>query len=811
MQSATANLSIVVAAAGTSAHITTSALPSGQVSGAYSASLAASGGTAPYAWSLSSGSLPAGLMLSSSGQISGTPTAAGTSSFTVTVTDSSSPAQNATANLSVVIAGATGGGNATLILCPNNGQTGNNANCAPSPTLTFGKQGTNTTSAPLTISINNCSTPNVAACTGTGSLTLGSPHYTITGANAADFSNTGLGTCSNGLVVNSGSDCTIVLRFTPSQASGVNESATLTINSNASNGAVQTMSLTGTSATVTTVSSCQALNGGTNYQLTASVSASGTCFTLGGSNIDVNLNGFTVTYGNAANSSFVGGFVNNSANTNNAVIHNGTINEGIGPNTGLGGGTGYGPGMFVCSSSSSSTASGWQMYNVTGTIKANRAKVVFVEDTGSGNPAVMHDIIFTDQDPGSCSSVSCRANDQYVALVWSDNRNGAAVNAYNITGTGAPQGGVVSFSPGSTINNNNIAPGGVSATVSNGFSAQLWGSNQVAQNNLIQGTGPNGSCVSCRGIQTGSAGSNTSTNNLVQNNVLRTYNLANDPEYGGCQIDGSFGIQINTAGSSQQTTNHLIQNNKVYVNSGACPGFAFSWSGANTPASNTKNNHFSCTLVSGSGPCAGARFDANQYNPHQAGVISTGDTFVGDTSSIYIWYDGTPTWTCHQCTFGKGSNPISGWVMIDNDGGGQSGQSSDPMFLIDPTFTGGATKDSNNLSKWASNNASLSFSYTVQWTYTVVVKGASSGSTISGATVTATDSQGGQECNGTTDANGVFSCVVSDTKYGAAGGTYTVTSLSPFGFRISASGCTTLNYTEAISSTTTETKAIPGC
>ena len=133
------------------------------------------------------------------------------------------------------------------------------------------------------------------------------------------------------------------------------------------------------------------------------------------------------------------------------------------------------------------------------------------------------------------------------------------------------------------------------------------------------------------------------------------------------------------------------------------------------------------------------------------------------------------------------------------------------MLLIDPTFTGGATKDSNNLSTWASNNPSLSFSYTIQWTYTVTVKGGSSGSPISGATVTATDSQSGQECNGTTNSSGVYSCVVNDTKYAAAGGNYTTTSYNPFAFKISASGCSAVTYSETILSTTMETKTIPGC
>ena len=46
-----------------------------------------SGGRAPYAWSIAAGSLPAGLTLGPDGSVSGTPTAAGTYSFTEQVTD----------------------------------------------------------------------------------------------------------------------------------------------------------------------------------------------------------------------------------------------------------------------------------------------------------------------------------------------------------------------------------------------------------------------------------------------------------------------------------------------------------------------------------------------------------------------------------------------------------------------------------------------------------------------------------------------------------------------------------------------------
>jgi formylglycine-generating enzyme required for sulfatase activity len=67
--------------------ITTAAtLPYGTVNTAYSQTLAATNGTAPYTWSVSSGALPAGITLSSAGVLSGTPTAGGVFAFTVQVT-----------------------------------------------------------------------------------------------------------------------------------------------------------------------------------------------------------------------------------------------------------------------------------------------------------------------------------------------------------------------------------------------------------------------------------------------------------------------------------------------------------------------------------------------------------------------------------------------------------------------------------------------------------------------------------------------------------------------------------------------------
>ncbi|MBQ3446034.1 MAG: putative Ig domain-containing protein, partial [Synergistaceae bacterium] len=83
--------------------ITTTSLPNGTVNASYNAVLSAN--TSNVTWSVSSGSLPAGLTLNSStGAITGTPTAAGTSTFTVRAVSGSS---STTRQLSITINSGT--------------------------------------------------------------------------------------------------------------------------------------------------------------------------------------------------------------------------------------------------------------------------------------------------------------------------------------------------------------------------------------------------------------------------------------------------------------------------------------------------------------------------------------------------------------------------------------------------------------------------------------------------------------------------------------------------------------------------------
>jgi surface antigen len=92
---------IYLGGVGAAPSITTTSIPSDMVGDPYTASLGASGGAAPYHWSVAGGSLPPGLTLNAGGTISGTPASNGSYSFTVTVTGANNASSSETLAMNV--------------------------------------------------------------------------------------------------------------------------------------------------------------------------------------------------------------------------------------------------------------------------------------------------------------------------------------------------------------------------------------------------------------------------------------------------------------------------------------------------------------------------------------------------------------------------------------------------------------------------------------------------------------------------------------------------------------------------------------
>jgi hypothetical protein len=187
---ATASITLVVAA-----HLTLGfpAPPSAQVGASYSDTLTATGGTLPYTWSVSTGTLPPGISLNAStGVLAGTPTATGTSAFTVRVTDSNSQTATQATSLTVVagplaimvpsiavLPNATPGSTAsaqlgTASVTDNRGMT----NAAWTVTVTGTTFATGGQTAAETIPLTQIAywSGPVTASTGSGTLTPGQPN-----------------------------------------------------------------------------------------------------------------------------------------------------------------------------------------------------------------------------------------------------------------------------------------------------------------------------------------------------------------------------------------------------------------------------------------------------------------------------------------------------------------------------------------------------------------------------------------------------------------------------------------------------------
>ncbi len=256
----------------------TSPLTDGVLNGTYNLQISTSGGATPQTWAITAGALPAGITLSpTTGLLSGMPTAVGTSSFTVTVTDGMTTASmpfTLTINSPLHISGATQNVAYSFTPPPVTGAT--------SWALTGG-------ALPTGISIN--------AADGTLS---GTP--TVSGVFAVTLTATtpsGPNTQSGFMIV---SPAVLVVGNTGTTAQIYASEAPA-----------------GPDPGATPVTACGALNSNTSYIVTADLTSDpqGTqnCLTFFGPATKIDLNGHIIT-----------GRINMNGDASGTIIFNGTVN-----------------------------------------------------------------------------------------------------------------------------------------------------------------------------------------------------------------------------------------------------------------------------------------------------------------------------------------------------------------------------------------------------------------------------------------------------------------------------------------------------
>jgi hypothetical protein len=567
----------------------------------------------------------------------------------------------------------------------------------------------------------------------------------------------------------------------------------------------------------TKITKCETLGANnTTYVLQNDVSAPGTCFSIQGSFVKLNLNGHTVTYNTAdqtyARYAIVGincwdpDLTNGKANGNpcgghfdNLTVFGGTLTEGSGAAGNYAHVIRLGQNM----------SGGPTIYDVTFNFHSNSAKGIDIEfvSNATGLGPMIHDNTFNEavrqvlnrhqQDGTIISILGCGTN------------VGLRSRIYNNTLIGSPQSGIRDQCNGAEVDHNTIETGNpngmqsdgvcnptVGCQYANDFGILVWGTNSNVHDNILK-------LQEGRGIQF-SGGGNGSTGNgsVVKNNTITNANeKENDAEYHGCEGSGDYGIQWD-----DKIGNTTAMGNNITVVSDVCTASALRLTDVPLTGNNTSvGNSYTAIRTSTSLPCtvpqigapSGCAMAVATENSPDSGFTSTNDTFTADSGIFWFDWTGAYNLTFINPTFNKGSTfPSSPWYFaIAGNGFGAVSN----LHIRDAKF--GAGVDPAN-SKIPAQNAGTqaAVSFYIDWTYTAVVTN-QSGNPVTGAAVTVTDSLGNQECNTSTGATGVAICVVTQERIHNDTGANQVENRNPMAVSASKPGCVTSAVKETVSQT----------
>jgi C1A family cysteine protease len=155
-----------------------STLPAAQQGQAYAQALSVADGTGPYTYSLTRGSLPAGLSLAADGTLSGTPTSSGSANFTISATDSTAANQGGP---------FTGARSYSLSINPSPASQTQNINFDPAPNLSVGATATIGATATSGLPVSLSAAPaSICALSGTQLTGVNTGTCTITASQPGD-------------------------------------------------------------------------------------------------------------------------------------------------------------------------------------------------------------------------------------------------------------------------------------------------------------------------------------------------------------------------------------------------------------------------------------------------------------------------------------------------------------------------------------------------------------------------------------------------------------------------------------------------
>jgi hypothetical protein len=510
----------------------------------------------------------------------------------------------------------------------------------------------------------------------------------------------------------------------------------------------------GSPAAGRTLTSCGILDrAGTKYVLAGDVSSAGTCFSVQADGITLDLGGHTITYGvvppKAAAYAILGIACWDTALTNG--IANGNVCGGkFDSLTVMNGRIMQAPGMAPHSDAIHLGQGGGNRLDVHDleiTVNGDSANPIHTIYSGEGSQ-IHNNIIHN-----NVRSIRNRHQLQGMSVKFDNSESlkaGQSVHDNQILG--GAQGGIYLITPGSTAYGNKIGQNG---RYSNDFSIYMWGNRQEVRDNEIDVVSGRGIQIAGGAVNTGGSGKG-GKRSMAGGNKIRVIELKQNCDYSEkdacnvCQLGGAYGIQFDD-NPQGDTSSH----NVVLARAADCPASALRITDSEVPENESRDDSFTAIRES---PKA-----ANAYGWDNAGPTAFrgyNSTFIGDTASYHVDWDGAQNEICMSCTFGKGvSNPDPKYVTFSFQNGGKILAKN--IHFQDPKFLPGAAKDSTNLRPIDESNWPGFAEYFIDWTVTLLLQDQQS-KPVQGADVSITDALGNSAFKGKTDQLGKISLPLTE-------------------------------------------------
>jgi hypothetical protein len=530
------------------------------------------------------------------------------------------------------------------------------------------------------------------------------------------------------------------------------------------------------------LNACVALrSGGHTYVLEADISSPGTCLSIQGDNITLDLNGHTITYGSDHQKAAAYGVLG-------IACWDTSLKNGVADGNPCGGafdGLTVMNGKIVQAAGSSSYSDAihlgqgggnrLQVHDVELSVSGDSAIPIFTTYSGAGS------LIYANTIHNDVRTVRNRHQLQGMSVKFDNSQKlspGQSVHDNQILG--GAQGGIFLVTPGATAYANKIGQNG---RYSNDFSIYLWGNHEEVYKNDINVTSGRGIQIAGGAVSIGGSGKGGS-HSTAHDNKIEVIELKQNCDYSEkeacnvCQLGGAYGIQFD-----DNPQGDAAFNNVVLARAAECDASALRITDSEVPTNESHDDSFTAVRSSAT--------SANAYGWDNAGptaFTARNDTFIGDTASYHANWDGAENESCVDCTFGKGAaHPSPNYVTFSFENGGKIPVQN--IHFQDSKFVGGAKKDSTDMKPILANQDWPGpAEYFIDWTFTLLVQDPNE-KPMPGAAVSIMDSAGHTAFQGVTSQEGKIAVPLTEFRMYNTSSRVVKEQHTPYRVTIKQQGC----------------------